>query len=231
MTTPAIRPSTADARLLDAARSAGVADENTAIYGKSARETHKAHNSVAGELKGLTRSCAAEATSMIAAAGSGLGAAAVAVLAGPFFTAKSMLESYHRAHDEAAELRQAIARDAVHLAFVWAGAEALPPDYVARVGQELKAVAGERGGATKILNGIMVDDARWKATRDEATTHIGIGRKVAQRLGVTSHEALDQRLAQNPQLAVAYRNNIGFFHGVQSVLFEATIARARGGAS
>jgi hypothetical protein len=231
MTCPAVRPSTADARLLDAARSAGVADENTAIYGKSAREAHKAHNSVADELKGLTESCGAEAISMIAGAGSGLGAGAVAVLAGPFFTAKAMLESYHRAHEEAAELRQANARDAVQLAFVWAGAEALPRDYVAKVGHELKAVAGERGGATKILNGIMVDDARWKATREEANTHIGIGRKVAQRLGVSSREALDQRLAQDPQFAVAYRNNLGFFHGVQSVLFEAGIARVRGGAS
>jgi hypothetical protein len=151
---------------------------------------------------------------------SGVGAGAAAAILGPGLVMYELLKGFHEAHLEGEALREAYTRDAVNLSFVYAAAGALPPGYVAEMRGKMRAVDGDRGGAMKILNRIMANDEKWQAMRRQAAEHVRAGRAIANRMGVTTPQALDARLKSDPNFALLYSKNLGFKHGVDSVLYE-----------
>lgn len=120
---------------------------------------------------------------------------------------------------DAAELEGAYARDAVNLAVIWTGSAALPRDYVARMGYELRAVGGERGGASKIVTPLMKDDAGWQALKAQTESHVRMGQKIAAKVRLDSRQAVEERVRKDPSFAKAYSQNLAFKHGVDSHVF------------
>jgi hypothetical protein len=201
---------------VEAAQEAGVMEKCESPHGKTAEQTKRAQkHSVGMGLAKTAGETALEATSMAAHGGLALAAGALSVVVTGFAHVTALYESIA----EAAELKDAYARDAVNLAVIWTGSAALPHDYVAHMGHELRAVGGERGGAMKILNRLMKDDTRWQALKARTESHIRIGQKVAAKLGLDSRGAVEERVRKDPRFAKAYSQNLAFKHGVDSHVF------------
>ncbi|MCC6667657.1 MAG: hypothetical protein IT375_28170 [Polyangiaceae bacterium] len=211
--------SRSDRAFVESAVESGVVQSCENPKGKTAEQTKKAQKagfvSHGAAEAGLETGAKALAMGTHGAAAIGAGAASVVVSSG-----MHMLALY-KAVAEGAEIRDAHQRDAINLAFVWTASAALPRDYVARQGYELRAVGGERGGASKILTPLMKDDARWQALKSQAESHVRLARSLAAKHGVDSPEALSSRLTKDPRFAKAYQSSMAFRHGVDSVVFEA----------
>lgn len=218
---PGVNPvGTADRRWTDTAERAGVLEKGKSPHGKTAQETKKAQQpSVPGKVALTGAFVSAEGISAALEGASGVGAGATAAILGPGVTLAKLLVGFHKAHFEGEELRDAHARDAVNLAFVYAAAEALPPGYVAHIRGKMQAVDGARGGAMKIVNRARADK-EWQAMQKQAAEHVRAGRAIANRFGVTTPQALEARLKSDRNFALLYSQNLGFKHGVDSVLYE-----------
>ena len=227
---PGVTPvGTADRRWTEHAERAGVLGPGKSAHGKTAEQTKKAqHGSPVVEAAMTGGHVAAEGVVHALEGASGVSAGLTAVLLGPVLTLVTFGYELTEAHSQGEELREAYARDAVNLAFVYAAASALPSDYVAKIRVDLRAVDGERGGAMKILNRAMASDKEWQAMQKQAAEHVRIGRAAAKRFGVTSPQALEQRLKSDPRFGTLYNNNLGFKHGVDSVLYENAQRRLHG---
>lgn len=210
--------SRSDRAFVESAVESGVVQSCENPKGKTAEQTKKAQKA------GFVSHGAAEAGIETGAKALAMGHGAAGVLAGAgsvvISSGMHMLALY-KAVAEGAEIRDAHQRDAINLAFVWTASAALPRDYVARQGYELRAVGGERGGASKILTPLMKDDARWQALKSQAESHVRLARSLAAKHGVDSPEALSSRLTKDPRFAKAYQSSMAFRHGVDSVVFEA----------
>lgn len=211
----------ADRRWVESARDAGVTEECKSPHGKSAEATRKAHKKgeIAIEAGLTTGEVALKAASFVAKGSALFGLGSLAASSGV------MLYGYYKSIAEAAELKEAHQRDAINLAVVWTASAALPKDYVARVGHELREVAGERGGASRILTPLMKDDVKWQKLKAEAEAYARMGRKTGARSGITSPRELAYRLEHDKTFSRAYSSNIAFRHGVDSVVFEYEQAR------
>jgi len=210
-----------DRRLIQAAEDAKVLPKGASPHGKTAADTKEAQKPHLLGKVGMTGGLvAAEALHHGLEHASGVSAGVAAALLGPGLTALKLLYSWDKAHREGEALRDAYARDSVNLAVVYAAASALPPAYVAKMRVDLKPVDGERGGAMKILNRVMVNDAEWQTIKRQAEEHVRIGCDTATRLNVTSKEGLELRLKNDRQFAVLYQQDIAFKHGVDSVVYD-----------
>ena len=219
---PGVNPvGTADRRWTDTAERAGVLENGKSAHGKTVQETKKAQQpSVPGKVALTGAFVSAEGISGALEGASGVGAGVAAAILGPGLTLAKLLGGFHKAHSEGEALRDAYARDAVNLAFVFAAAGALPPGYVAHIRGKMGAVDGERGGAMRILNRAMANDENWQAMQKQAGEHVRAGRAIANRLGVSTPQALEARLKNDRNFALLYSQNLGFKHGVDSVLYE-----------
>jgi hypothetical protein len=219
---PGVNPvGTSDRKWTDTAERAGVLEKGKSAHGKTAQETKKAQQPTASHGLGDTaKHAVVETAGTLLEGASGVGAGLAAALLGPGFVLYEFLHAFNDAHLQGEALRDAFARDAVNLAFVYAAAGALPPGYVAHIRGKMRAVDGERGGAMKILNRAMANDTEWQALQKQAGEHVRAGRAIANRLGVTTPQALEARLKSDPNFALLYSKNLGFKHGVDSVLHE-----------
>ena len=179
------------------------------------KKTHRAENlsSAAFAKRGGRATAYLVAELFPRSVGAGLASAGVGVLFLLERTAASLRQSD--------ELKTAYARDAIHLAFVYSAARALPQSYVQSKRHEMRAVDGHRGGAMKILNRLMKNDSRWQKLRASSEREIDQGRKLAKKYGVTSDSALKRRLGRDRSFKHAYTKSLAFKHAVDSVVFEA----------
>jgi hypothetical protein len=210
-----------DRRLTEIAEREGVLPKGLSPHGKTAGETKETQKpALLGKIGFTGGFVAAEGVLSGLERASGVSAGLAASVLGPAVTLAKLLYGFHQAHFEGAALRDGHARDAVNLAFVYAGAGALPSAYVAKLRVDLKAVDGERGGAIKILNRAMINDTEWQSVKKLAEEHVRIGRDMANRLHITSKEALAARLKSDRQFAVLCQQDLGFKHGVDSVIHD-----------
>jgi hypothetical protein len=202
------------------------AENGKSAQGKTAQETKKAqqpdasHKAVETGIHAIIHYGAEHALV------SGVGAGVAAAILGPGLVMYELYSSFHQAHFQAEELREAYTRDAVSLAFVYTAAGALPPGYVAEIRGKMRAVDGDRGGAMKILNRAMANDEKWQAMQRQAAEHVRAGRAIASRMGVTTPQALEARLKSDRNFALL--QNLGFKHGVDSVIYENAQPRTQG---
>ncbi|MCK6531549.1 MAG: hypothetical protein L6Q84_01155 [Polyangiaceae bacterium] len=211
--------SRSDRAFVESAVESGVAQKCENPKGKTAEQTKKAQKAnfiaIGAAKTGAETGAKALAMATHGAAGVAAGTASVVISSGMHVLA------LYKAVAEGAEIRDAHQRDAINLAFVWTASAALPKDYVARQGYELRAVGGEHGGASKILTPLMKDDSRWQALKSQAESHVRLARNLAEKYGVDSPDALSSRLSKDPRFAKAYQSSMAFRHGVDSVVFEA----------
>lgn len=205
------------------AQEAGVLTGGEKLHGKTARQTAKAHQpTVKGTVPGLVRDHAVEGVHQLAFAAGGMGTGATAAITGPGYALYTMLSAAYTAVQQGAELNEAHRRDAVNLAVVYAGAAALPNEYVRHQIRDKRAVAGERGGAMKILTPLMRDDAKWNAVRADAQKFAELGKAQAGKFGLDSETKLSHRLATDRNFRAAYESNMAFKHGVDAAVFVAS---------
>ncbi len=211
-----------DRRLVQVAEDSGVLPKGVSPHGKTAAETKESQKPTLLKGLGITSvKTAAEALLHgVVEHGSGLSAATTAVLLGPGLALRTLTKAFHEAHEQGQAINEANARDAVNLLFVWAAAGALPPAYVNKLSVDQHLIAGAGGGATRLLSRLTKDAAVWEQVKKEAAEHSRIGRDTANRLGVTSKPALEARLKTDRQFAAAYQQNLGFKHGVDSVIYD-----------
>jgi hypothetical protein len=207
-----------DRRWVESAVDTGVMQGCESPHGRTAAEARRAqkegHPGVHTGLVG--GEVATEATAMAAHGAAAFAAGAASVV----MTAGSHIMALYTAVAEGAELRDAHERDAVSLAVVWTASGALSREYVARVNHELRDVAGEHGGASKILTPLMKDDTRWQSLKAQTEGFVRLGHKIAARSGINSRSELAHRLKIDSRLSKAYRANLAFKHGVDSYVFE-----------
>lgn len=225
-----VRISTSNTRWGDVGRDAGVVGKGTRVEGKSAAETKRAQRSGSfrGGAAGLYESAVTQVATEIATQAGSKALAGFATLATPVITGYEFIKAYVGAHNEGKALRRAHERDAVHLAFVLAANQGLPPDYVARMRYEKRAVDGERGGAAKILTRLMKNDAIWQRLQSESASGIKRARQLATRRGITTPAALKAWLAADTVFAKNYRSDLAMKHGVDSVIFQNRMTAASG---
>jgi hypothetical protein len=198
-----------------------VLDENSCAGGPTARAVKQAQKPTLGDgYTSLAVSSAAEIVSTVAASGTGVVSGIVAMCAGPFFTAGTLIFELGRARHEGRQLNEAYRRDAANLAFVWVAAQALPERYVASKAEELKASGGPHGPANKILTPLMKDDAAWQKLVKETNEGVTQMRRSGAQLGIHSKASLRAALATHPTLERAYNNNLILRHAFDSLVIE-----------
>jgi hypothetical protein len=208
-----------DRRLTQAAEDAGVLPKGASPHGKTAAETKEAQKPHLLHKLGTTGAeVAAHSLSIALEGASGVGAGVAAALLGPGTTLLTLLVAFEKAHAEGDELAEANRRDRVNGAFVMLASAALPPAYVAKMRVELGAT--DWGLSNKILTPLQANNAEWEAVKKQAEEHVRIGRDSATRLGVTSNDALEARLKGDRRFAALYQQNLGFKHGVDSVIHD-----------
>lgn len=152
-------------------------------------------------------------------AGSLVGAAGL--MLSPIGAGLTLVELLQSADKEAAELHQAHNRDAVTLAAVDVGAEALPAGYVQHMQKELGV---SKGGATKIMENLMHSHGAkaWKAIKASTEHLIHQGQALAKKLGIHDDKSLKARLAnRHSNFAAAYHGSLALRIGVQSAIWSA----------
>lgn len=199
--------------------------------GPSARQVAAAQRAAVGGAGGaahLGKAAAAEVAAHVFEAGAealtttaARGLMAIGwVAAAPGYVAYEHLHVLYKAIEEGDELKDAHARDAINLAFVWAASKNLPPGYVQRMMHEYRAVSGEHGGASKLLTRMMVDDGKWQAIKSEAEQRVQGARSLARKQGIETPQKLANRLNKDPVFARAYNSDLAVRHGVDSVVYE-----------
>jgi hypothetical protein len=203
--------------------------------GPSARQVAAAQRAAVGGggAASLGKTAAAEVTAQVFEVGAealattaGRGLMAIGwVAAAPIYVAYKHLDALYKAIQEGDELKDAHARDAINLAFVWAASKNLPPGYVQRMMHEYRAVSGEHGGASKLLTRMMVDDGNWQAIKSEAEQRVQGARSLARKQGIETPQKLANRLNKDPVFARAYNSDLAVRHGVDSVVYEGPRAK------
>ncbi len=201
---------------------AGVLKGGEKLHGKTVKQTEQAQRPTPkGTVKSVVQDHAAEAAHQLASAAGGKLAGLAAAAAGPGYGLYTMLNATYTAVQEGQQLNEAHRRDAVNLAVVYAGAGSLPSEYVQSQTREKRAVAGERGGAMKILTPLMRDNAKWNSVRADVQKFAKLGQAQAGKLGLDSEAALNRRLATDRNFRTAYEANLAFKHGVDAAVFMA----------
>ena len=136
-----------------------------------------------------------------------------AAIAGSVVTLTTLDSLYARAHEEGAELRQAIDRDAANLAVVLVGNQALPRTYVDAARHEYR---NSEWGAIQVLTAASRNDASYQQLVLDAERDIRDGRAAARAAGLDSRELLEHKLESDPTFRDRYWSNAGFRHGAQA---------------
>lgn len=211
------------------ARSAGLITPETNVHGPSqaAVEASQKYTPLQG-LGDLSQGAILEIGTTVLQRGA-LGAAAAFANIG--MTVYSLMSAFVEAGVHGDAQARAYERDSVHLATAWAAAAALPPAYIQQMNSDYRRVGGaaplvaHRGGANKISSKLMAS-GEWKRIEAQAVEHANLGRDVAKSHFIHSKAALSERLNRDARFRNLYNSNIAFKHGVDSIVFEKSLASA-----
>ena len=124
------------------------------------------------------------------------------------------------ARAEGLSLSDAGNRDAIRALLLNAIANHLPPEYVTHErGSMPRGVSAVPRMVLGMTNSFE-DQAALKRFIGKAVESAVAGRQEARDSGITTREALVNRMASDPNFAEAYKTNSAFRHGVDSVIFE-----------
>ena len=210
-----------DETWLDISRRAGVLEKDECAVGRTAEQVKQAQRVGLKEgYTSLAESAAAEVAGTVAAASNGVLAGVIAATLGPGHTCMALWTGLERGHREGEQQNEAYRRDAVNLAFVWVGSQALPSDYVAFKSEELKAAGGWSGPAQKILSQIQGDADKWQRLVKETNEGVYRIRQAGAQIGIHSKTSLKAALAKEPGLERAYNTNLIIRHAFDSLVLE-----------
>lgn len=152
-------------------------------------------------------------------AGTALGAFALAAPA--LTTAATLTELWTKAAEEGAEQNRAMKRDAVALAVVDVGVNALPAGYVQHMQHEL-IVSKEDAG--KVMENLLHKHGpeAWKSIKTSTERLIRQGEAQAKKLGIHDDKSLRAKLSdKKSNFAAAYHSSLALRIGVQSPIWIA----------